>query len=146
MDTNSKLLDVVNNELATGGLDDTPAVRGRVVRLALAESDTLGHSGNMLVVDFKIFECASFGKAQNCSTQANRTTSKSIHETETETARGRRMEPIDSRAKGRGGISRRFGERGSSLGLAGRSTSRAGSHVQVLQRTPPAAQSFPLVS
>jgi len=43
-DTNSKLLDVVNNELATGGLDDTPAVRGRVVGLALAESDTLGHS------------------------------------------------------------------------------------------------------
>lgn len=44
-ETNSKLLDVVDNELAARGLDDTPAVRGRVVGLALAESDTLGHSG-----------------------------------------------------------------------------------------------------
>lgn len=42
--THDLLLDVVNNELSTGGLDDTPAVGGGVVGLALAESDTLGHS------------------------------------------------------------------------------------------------------
>jgi hypothetical protein len=34
---------VVNDELASGGLDDPPPVGGGVVRLALSEGDSLGH-------------------------------------------------------------------------------------------------------
>lgn len=34
---------MVVNEFAAGGFDDTSAVRGGVVRLALAEGNTLGH-------------------------------------------------------------------------------------------------------
>lgn len=41
--THSKLLDVVDNKLATGGLHNPPAVGGGVVRRALAEGNTLGH-------------------------------------------------------------------------------------------------------
>lgn len=42
--THSKLLDVVDNELATGGLHNPPAVGGGVVGRALADGDTLSHS------------------------------------------------------------------------------------------------------
>ena len=38
-----RILDVVVDQLAAGRLDDTTAVRGRVVRVALAERDALGH-------------------------------------------------------------------------------------------------------
>lgn len=39
----SNLLQVVNDQLASGSLDDPPPVGGGVVRLSLAESDSLGH-------------------------------------------------------------------------------------------------------
>lgn len=38
-----ELFDVMVDEDTTGGLDDAAAVRGGVVRLALAEGDALGH-------------------------------------------------------------------------------------------------------
>ena len=41
-----ELFDVVVAEDAARGLDDASAVRRRVVRLALAEGDTLGHCGD----------------------------------------------------------------------------------------------------
>lgn len=41
-----ELLEVVDNELAAGGLHDPPAGRGRVVGRALAKGDTLGHLGS----------------------------------------------------------------------------------------------------
>ena len=41
-----ELFDVVVAEDAAGGLDDASAVRRRVIRLAFAEGDTLGHCGN----------------------------------------------------------------------------------------------------
>lgn len=42
-----ELFDVVVAEDAARGLDDASAVRRRVVRLALAEGDTLGHCGDL---------------------------------------------------------------------------------------------------
>lgn len=38
-----QLLEVVDDELASGGLDDPPSVGGRVVRLSLSEGNTLSH-------------------------------------------------------------------------------------------------------
>lgn len=48
-----ELLEVVDDELATGGLYDPPAGGGRVVRRALAEGDTLGHSDVSWVLGFR---------------------------------------------------------------------------------------------
>ena len=42
------LLEVVVYKTTTGCLDDTTAVRGGVVRLTLAEGDTLGHCSQCL--------------------------------------------------------------------------------------------------
>lgn len=39
----SNLLQVVDDQLASGSLDDPPPVGGGVIRLSLAESDSLGH-------------------------------------------------------------------------------------------------------
>lgn len=41
--THSKLLQVVQDELATGGLDDPSPVGGGVVGGSLSEGDTLSH-------------------------------------------------------------------------------------------------------
>jgi hypothetical protein len=45
-----KLFEVVIHGLATGSLEHTPAVRLGVVRLALAESNTLGHCARVLSI------------------------------------------------------------------------------------------------
>jgi hypothetical protein len=41
--THSQLLQVVNDQLSTGSLDDPPSGRGGVVRGTLSEGDSLGH-------------------------------------------------------------------------------------------------------
>lgn len=48
--THSLLLQVVDDELSTGGLDDPPPVGGGVVRLSLSEGDSLGHFRSIWVV------------------------------------------------------------------------------------------------
>ncbi len=44
-----ELFQVVVDQLAAGGLDDTPPGGGGVVRRALAEGDSLGHSVTKVV-------------------------------------------------------------------------------------------------
>ena len=47
--THGQLLQVVDNELSTRGLHDSPSGRGGVVRSTLSEGDSLGHFVLVLV-------------------------------------------------------------------------------------------------